>query len=295
MTTHRLPLLVLAAATVVACDRSRPELERTVAEVQELSAQKDSLLSDVLATTQFVSELSTELNRVKRIDAGKPVEGLPSELEGKSPREQRAAILARVQELTARLAESEQRLAASRARVQRLTGSNTDLERQLAQYDSTIGALRVVIESQKTEIAALGEQVAGLQQQTVALAAEKDTLVQTVATVAAERDRAFYIIGTEDFLVKSGVLVKRGGVMGMGRSLLPAVTLDEGKFTAIDRLRDSVIAFPDAAKAYRIVTRQDPNGLEVLPGKDGRIKGGLKIKSPEQFWAASRYLIIVEQ
>ena len=64
---------------------------------------------------------------------------------------------------------------------------------------------------------------------------------------------------------------------------------------AIDKAAVSEIAFPNADKAYRIITRQDVSALQTAPDKGGRIKGGLKITDNEKFWAASKFLILIEQ
>ena len=135
--------IVLAAVAFVAaaCDGSKKELEKTLVQVQQISAEKDSLLKDVMATSQFIADVNTELANVKSRAAGKPVVGKPGEMESNlTPSQQRDAIKAKVAELTARLNESESRLGASRNRVRDLTANNAGLASQLAAYDSTIAS-----------------------------------------------------------------------------------------------------------------------------------------------------------
>jgi hypothetical protein len=291
-----------AVASLAACDRSKEELQQRVAELTVLQAQKDSLIQEVMSTTQFVGDLTADLAAVKALNSGKPVAAEASDVQGQTPAQMRATVRERVRELATRLGQSESRLAQSRARVQSLSGSNSQMQGQLAVYDSTITSLRQVLESQKTEIAALSEQVLGLQQANVLLAATRDTLTMqrdqltsTVSTMTVESNKAYYIVGTEDELVKKGVLQKRGGVLGMGKTALPARTLKESDFTEIDRMRDSTIAFPKANKGYVIASRQDIQFLATQPNKDGVLVGNLKVGSPEQFWGPSKFLIIVEK
>ena len=66
-------------------------------------------------------------------------------------------------------------------------------------------------------------------------------------------------------------------------------------FTSADKTTALEIAFPKSDKAYRIITRQDVGALETAPDDKGRIKGGIKIKDADKFWAASRFLILLEQ
>jgi hypothetical protein len=291
-----------AVASLAACDRSKEELQQRVAELTVLQAQKDSLIQEVMSTTQFVGDLTADLAAVKALNSGKPVAAEASDVQGQTPAQMRATVRERVRELATRLGQSESRLAQSRARVQSLSGSNAQMQGQLAVYDSTISSLRQVLESQKTEIAALSEQVLGLQQANVLLAATRDTLTMqrdqltsTVSTMTVESNKVYYIVGTEDELVNKGVLQKRGGILGLGKTTVPARTLKESDFTEIDRMRDSSIALPKPDKGYVIASRQDIQFLESQPNKDGELVGSIKVGSPEQFWATSKFLIIVEK
>jgi hypothetical protein len=299
---RRMLIGLAAVASLAACDRSKEELQQRVAELTVLQAQKDSLIQEVMSTTQFVGDLTADLAAVKSLNAGKPVAAEASDVAGQTPAQMRATVRERVRELATRLGQSESRLAQSRARVQSLSGSNSQMQQQLAVYDSTITSLRQVLESQKTEIAALSEQVLGLQQANVLLAATRDTLTMqrdqltsTVSTMTIESNKAYYIVGTEDALVKKGILQKRGGVLGMGKTALPARALKESDFTEIDRMRDSTIALPNSAKKYVLASRQDAQFLATPPNKDGEFTGTIKVGQPEQFWQTSKFLIIIEK
>jgi hypothetical protein len=291
-----------AVAALSACDKSKPELEQRVVELQAMSAQKDSLIQEVMSTTQFVGDLTADLAAVKALNSGKPVAAEASELEGRTPAQMRATVRERVRELATRLEQSESRLSQSRARVQSLSGSNTQMQQQLAVYDSTINSLRQVLESQKTEIAALSEQVLGLQQANVTLAASRDTLsmqrdqlTSTVSTMTTESNKSYYVVGTEEELIKKGILVKSGGFLGLGRAVVPARALKEQDFVEIDRMRDSTISLPKADKKYTIASRQDVRFLATPPDKDGRFAAAVKVAAPEQFWSTSKFLIVVEK
>ena len=110
--------LIMAVVAMSACDRSKPELEKTLAQVQQVSAEKDSLLQDVMATTQFIADANTELSKARMNANSKVKVSATGENEGKlSPSEQRAALLTRIKGITSSLNEAESRLSASRKRV----------------------------------------------------------------------------------------------------------------------------------------------------------------------------------
>jgi chromosome segregation ATPase len=295
---------VLAAVLMVAaCDRSKPELDKTIVQMQQISAEKDSLLKDVMQTSQFIADVNTQLATVKSRNAGNPVQGAARGTETSlTPAQQRDAIKDKIKELTDRLNEAESRLGASRNRVKELTANNVALNSQLASYDSTIAAFKTIIDNQKTEIVSLNAQLAALQTENAALrqdkaqlTTEKTQLTEEKSSLTGERNTVYYVIGTKDELLKKKIIDQAGGTLGIGKTQVPSRDLSPSDFTAIDKTKVSEIAFPKADKTYKVITRQDVTSLETVPDKSGRIRGGLKITNVDKFWAASKFLIILEQ
>jgi len=105
MRTHWLAVSLLVLA---GCDKSKPDLEKALAESQKISAEKDSLLRDVMATSQFLSEVNVDLARVRSANAGKPVQAKAGDLENnRTPAQQREAIKAKIEDCTRRLQAAE--------------------------------------------------------------------------------------------------------------------------------------------------------------------------------------------
>lgn len=292
-------LMAFAAVLALSACVSKDKYEKELEQVKMLSAEKDSLLKDVMATTQFIADVNTEIAKVRDAKAGKPVVGAAGELPSASPAEQRAQMLDKVKNLTQRVNDAEARLAASRQRVAALSGDTETLKTQLAQYDSTITAFKSIIENQKAEIASLTAQVAALTGENVTLKSEKaqltterETLTQEKAALTTERNTVYYVIGTKDELRKKGIIVKKGGILGIAATDIPATTLNPADFTAIDKTKVSSIELPKADKSYRVLSRQDPAGISLAP--KGGYKGSITITNAELFWAASKFLIIVQ-
>jgi predicted nucleic acid-binding Zn-ribbon protein len=296
-------IILAAVLAIAACDRSKPELDKTIVQMQQISAEKDSLLKDVMQTSQFIADVNTQLATVKSRNSSKPVKGSAGSAESSlTPAQQRAAIKDKITELTGRLNEAESRLASSRNRVKELTANNAALTSQLASYDSTIAAFKTIIDNQKTEIVSLNEQLSSLQTENAALrqdkaqlTTEKTQLVEDKSSLTNERNTVYYVIGTKDELLKKKIIEQAGGTLGLGKTQVPARDLNAADFTAIDKMAVSQIAFPKSDKTYKVITRQDISALETAPDKDGRIRGGLKIMNADKFWAASKFLIILEQ
>ena len=289
-------LVLLIALTATGCDRRQAELTRALAESRVAEAQKDSLLTEVLETTQFVSDLNSELAKAKTVavasDGADP--GLPG---ASQDREERKETLARIQQVIARLNESEAKLTAAEARAKNARIRNARLLAQIATFQKTIEDLKTAAEQQRVEIEDQRSQIALLAGQVDTLGKERNTLRGHVASLISYKNTVYYAVGTKDELLKDGVVTKEGSkflIFG-GTRLEPARNLNPALFTAIDKTQTLSIALPRIDKKYRIVSRQSPEFLSGDVTPKGEVKGVVEIVSPEEFWSASRYLILVQK
>jgi hypothetical protein len=294
----RKTLFVAALALFSTACVSKSEYDRQLANQAAISAEKDSLLNEVVATSQFIAEVNTELDKVKD---GKPVAGANNEMEALSPTEARARLSDRVKLLTERLNESETRLAQSRRRVGQLTSNNATQSAQMVAFDSTIKQFQIIIDNQKAEVVALLDQVSILTSENMALRETNTTLeTQRVALSTQNADlttnlnTVYWVAGKKDDLLKRGIVEQKGGMLGIGKTQVLARSLDASEFTAIDRLAVRELTLPDASKSYRMISTNDLAGLDVAPA-DGKFKGTVRIASPETFWRASKFLVLIEQ
>lgn len=292
-------LIALLVMAVAGCDRRHAELQKALAESRAAEAQKDTLLTEVLETTQFVSDLNSELAKARSITLGVGGEerGAPGT---QQDRAERKATLARIQQVIARLNESEAKLTATEARAKNARIRNARLLAQISTYRKTIEDLKAAAEQQRAEneaiIADQRSQIALLAGQVDTLDKERTTLRGSVARLTTYRNTVYYAIGTKDELLKNGVVTKEGSkflIFG-GTRLEPARDLNTSAFTAIDRTQTLSIALPRVDKKYKIVSRQSPSFLTGDVSKKGEVKGVIEIASPEEFWSPSRYLILVE-
>lgn len=290
----RKTLMLAAVALVATACVSKSEYDRQLEQAAALSAEKDSLLAEVVATSQFITEVNDEMDKVR---SGQPVASRTNEMETLSPAEARQQLVSRVGELTERIKTAEERMAASRRRINALTAGNADLAKR---YDSTITAFQTLVENQKSEIVALVDQVTALTAENTQLraaneqlASEREALAADNTALMAENNTVYWVAGKKDELIRRGIIEQRGGMLGIGRTSVLARTLDASEFTPLDRRDVTEINLPDPTKNYRIVSPNDMSGLDEMPS-DGKFKGVLRIGSPETFWRPSRFLVLVE-
>lgn len=282
------PALLLAA---LACGPSG-EVQRQLDELTIAAAQKDSLLQEVADLAGFMSDVNAELADVQ-------LEGTEVIQASESPRQaERDSILGKIKVLSARFDESETRLEESRRRIRNLSSVSDSLR---ATLESTVSNYERMLESHRTTIATLEGQIENLRVENVRLTATVDTLGTEVEELRTENNTVYYVIGTEDALIESGIVEKQGGsrvlfIFGKaGETLVPARDLDPAMFTPIDKWQVTDILLPSAEKEYQIVSRQDVSLLATPPNEKGRVTGSLQILSPAEFWAGSKFLIVVEK
>jgi hypothetical protein len=257
---------------------------------QTLAAQKDSLTTIVLDADAFISSIDSQISRVKGLPA-KRRSGPPAESPIEEQLHQRRAMLARVSALVDRAQATATQLEASRRRERALKGQNATLVAQVDQSKALIAQLGTTIERQTTTIA-------GLQARIDTLSTEKQALGRELQAATVAQHKAYYIVGTERELLDKGVIVRTGGAnllfKKVGRSLQPARQVKADLFTAVDQRGLTEIAVPKADRRYRIVSRQALGATDVSDARKGEFRGNLHITDAAQFWAPSRYLIIVE-
>lgn len=290
-------LLAGALAMIATGCVSKSEYDKQMEQVAAISSEKDSLLKEVVATSQFIAEVNGELDKVK---SGQPIVSATGEMEQMSPTQARQALAERVKGLTERLRESEERLAQSRRRVGQLTANNATATAQMASFDSTIKQFQVIIDNQKGEVVALLDQVSVLTSENMALRetntqleTQRAALSEQAAMLTTENNTVYWVAGKKDDLLKRGIIEQRGGMLGIGKTQVLARTLETGEFTPMDRTQALEITLPNAAKSYRIITTNDMAGLDTPPS-DGKFKGSIKITAPEIFWRPSRFLVLME-
>ncbi|MGH7676801.1 MAG: hypothetical protein ACREMV_16170 [Gemmatimonadales bacterium] len=249
-------------------------------------ADRERLVAELADNARLLSDISAELAKVR-------VPPRQLRVSSESPlRAARDSMLQTIRYATRRLNEIEPRLRDSERRIKELTTLSDSLREDLA---ATVSNYQSVIESQKATIVALSDQVSEL-------VAVKAALEDSLGTVSQRENTVYYVVGTKDELLERGIVVQEGGARFLfilwksGETLAPARELDKNAFTAINKRDVTEIPLPDSEKEYRIASRQALEYLATPPAEDNTIRhtARLKIADSEQFWAASKFLIIVK-
>jgi len=293
MKTRLSSLAIVVAAGLAACgpskEHARADSATAAAASEEarlatqLAAQKDSLTRVVLQADEFIMHIDSSISKVKGLPKSKQKS---AELDPLAQQIQnRKAVMARVDALVARAQQTASQLA-------RANKDNATLRAQLASDSVMIADLNSTIQRQTAMMGTMSTRIDSLTGETVRLGA-------TIADLETQKNKAFYVIGSEDELLKRGVIVREGGanllIAHPGRTLQIARTADPKEFTEVDQRGTKMISMPDSSGRYKVVSRQSLDYANVTERDKDTFRGNLQIADASHFWGPSRFLVIVKQ
>jgi hypothetical protein len=262
--------------------------------MQGSTADKDRALAQVVEASKFADDVDAELRKVRGLSSKVGVT--------KSDESGKTEAAAAQKDILDRLSQMRQRLAARQRQVQAQLDTLKSMRADSSMTATLLADLNGRLATRDKEIAAFQDEVRALQSKNAQLTAEKSVLTDTVKAMDVRENRVFYLVGSRRQLLADKVVTEEGGSRGLlivklGKSLVPARSLDETRFTRADRREVLTIPLPRSDRPYRIVSRHDLALIEVAKKeKDGAFRGeSIRITDPVKFWAASRYLIIAEK
>ena len=104
---------------------------------------------------------------------------------------------------------------------------------------------------------------------------------------------AYYTAGTSTELKEREILVKEGGLLGIGSVDQFSGKVDNSQFTSVDIRK--VNAIPLNSKKVELVTDHPQGSYELVMNEDEKQVDKLVITDPDKFWASSKYLVLVKK
>lgn len=286
-------IVVGAAACKMSHEDVRADSVHTAEQLKltnQLAAQKDSLMTVVLDADKFLSQIDSQINRVRDLPAAKRKKDTESPIQDQL--QARKDLLVRVDALVKRAQTTARELAAAKGHVKQLAADSGRMAQSFDNDQKMIAELNSTLQRQTARLNTMQVQIDSLAGQNAKLGTE-------LALLQTTHNKVYYVIGNENDLLQKGIVVREGGANLLlahpGRTLQPARTLDSSLFTAIDQRNVHEIPVPDSTRKYAIVSRQSLDDADVTVRDRDTFKGNLRIKDADKFWSQSKYLIILER
>jgi uncharacterized coiled-coil protein SlyX len=276
-------ILALAAAGAVLIQ----EYRGLSADHAETKAAEKAARSNVAEAFDAIAEIQDSLSAISTGDEAIQLRSRELRAELKLTEPSRREVL----ESIALLKSSIER---AKARIGRLEAGMNDRGTRIAGLEKTIANLKRSLAERETHASLLAAQVDTLQTRVAGL----ETAVQQDQAAIAARDSSLedqrselatvqYIIGSKKDLASSGVIVSKGGVLGLGRTIQLSGRYDESRFTAMDTDRETVLRAPSSRA--QVLSPQPTSSYEL------RVEGNqivLRILDPREFRKV-RHLVIL--
>lgn len=284
-------ILVAVALTVAltACENKATQEQQAQADMSSrdsllsVIAQKDNELNDMMTTLNDIQEGFRQINEAEgRVNLSK---GQPETSQREEIMENLAFIQRTMQlnrELIARLQQQlKTNTSASSKLKATLEATIEGLNSELEAKNKQIADLTAELEQKNLYIAKQGEQITALNQNVNDLTAQNEAKSRTMAAQDKELHTGWYVFGTKRELKEQNIL-QRGDVLRSDQ-------FNKDYFTRVDIRVDKVIKL--YSKSAKLLTNH-PAGSYSLD-RDSQGQYTLRITNPQEFWRASRYLVIV--
>ena len=277
---------VIACVGLASCnDKPDPAKENLQAENVGLVRNRDEFATAVAEYAGLVNDLDSVLRT--------PAERRTREGEVVDDKQRRREVLQRARALMRSLDSLSTRISNLERAAQRSETSRKSSVASIAALKATISQLTEMRDRQTAEIGRMTKQYDSLAVVSASNERAATTLQSALADVVAQQESVFVAIGTANELTRSGIVRKRGGVIGLGSTLVPVLPFKPELFQARRMSGDTVIVFADSSGVYRVLTGQNPQG--VRNHTLSNLKGRLVIENPKLFWRDSRFLVVVKR
>jgi predicted RNase H-like nuclease (RuvC/YqgF family) len=169
----------------------------------------------------------------------------------------------------------------SKARIEELDRNLKKSGMKIDGLEQMIASLKRTVEKKEVMIQQLAVQVDSLHTQVNGLTADNESKRQELSTV-------FVMIGSKKDLTTAGVVVAKGGVLGIGKTLKPSGNVDESLCTAVDTDQQTAVDIP--AKKAQVLSSQAASSYILEPDGDHVV---LRILDPKEF-RKIRHVVIMK-
>ena len=189
---------------------------------------------------------------------------------------------------------NKQTLAQMNQKLKKTNLKNAELEKTIMQLTTQVEERNAEIIELKDELAKnylditnLNFEIGELNKNNELLANKNNEQIELIDKQTIELNTAYYIIGTKRELKENNVISKKGGFLGIGQKGKLMENFNKDYFTKIDITKEKEILVFSKAK---IITNHPSESYYTTGEKQ---IDSLIIKSPNEFWSVSKFLVII--
>lgn len=273
-------MLSIGAFTFNACKNGEKEANPLADSLSAVNGDLNGKLGEKEAALQeFIAsfnEIQENLNAIKEKE--KIVTKVSSEGDVKSKQGQIQDDIQAIYDLMEknknRIGSLSKKLKDSKLKIEGLEKMIENLQNSLNQKDEEIADLKTKLESLNVELSNLTTNYKNLE-------SENNAKQESLNT-------AYYAVGTKKELIEKKVISKEGGFIGLGKSTKVSQDFNRDYFTKVNVEQFNSVNL--GAKKVTVLTNHPSSSYKLVGSKPIE---KLEIKNAQEFWSASKYLVIV--
>ena len=277
-------VVALAGVSAVLFARYQQSQEQLAA----TSASEKEVQDRYGRTIEAIAEIQDSLNALSLDEGGTPLTpgSVAAERRLGGPNSQES--LDRIAMLRTSIEQNKERIRVLESNLEERGVKVTALERLIAGLKRSVADKEMLVAQLSGRVDSLETEVGGL---TVAVQQKDDSLRTREVELEQSRNElatVYYVIGSKKELEKAGVIRSSGGVLGLGKTLVPSETPNGALFTPLDTDQANVIRVP--ADKARLLSAQPASSYEWRPVGEDLME--LHIVSPVDFRKVKQVVIL---
>jgi predicted RNase H-like nuclease (RuvC/YqgF family) len=288
----RIVIFCFALLFLASCHNYKKDAER-------LTVVRDSLANEAVIKDSSIVEYLNDFNEILvTLDSIKKVEKLVT-VQSARGREmnyrQKKMILEDIDLLNKLIQDNKAQITALQKKLNQANYKIGNLNSTIVELERMVQNLEKQVEDKDTEIIALSKQVEKLTKNITVLN-EKITVIETesaektstIQKQTLELNKAYYAYGSFTELSENNVIERKGGVLGIGKSVTMKEDFNRDYFTEVDIREFDLI--PLLVKKADVVSVHSAGSFHISGEKTADT---LFIDNKAEFWKASKFLVIV--
>lgn len=278
--------LYSAAFLIAGCHDYKADVETLTKEKQAMMAEANYKDSTINAFLAGLNQIETNIKAITE----KQSEVADMSSQHELSKDQFERINEDIQSINALME-------ANRNKLDELTKKLKGSSYKIKELEKTVASLQQQLEEKNTELAALSQKLAemnitveNLNTNVKTLTAQTEDQAKTIADKTTKLNTAYYTVGTYKELESKKVLNKTGGFLGIGRNKQVLSDFKPDAFKSIDVTQTKTIELN--SKTASLITTH-PSSSYTIEKKDKNHVSQLVITDPDQFWKASKYLVVM--
>ena len=260
--------------------------------LSQMEAQKNTLTENITARDSVIVEWVTTFSEIERnIAMIKEKENIISmnSSNNELSKDKRQRVLDDIQYINTLLEANKQKIASLTAQLKKSGGTIKVLEHKIVELEASVKQSEIEISDLKNTLVSKNFEIDQLNTQNSEL---QSTIVQKEETITKqtnEMNKAFYACGTTKQLKAKGLLTKKGGFIGLGKTKSLSSSISDSAFVQIDITITKLI--PVNSKKAKLISEHSANSYQFIRDKNNKIES-IEIKDPALFWKISKYAVV---